>query len=351
MAQKKKSSIPQDIQVGLKQLAEATKKDVKKLVTEMKEILDTDENIQVMEQQEAKIRFAWTILASQYSISDGDPFYFRPFSTPRSRKTTKSVVGDLCGVAQKITINDDDDEELGDPVYAFGTFWRDGAKELDKLKKDKVYRCVLRSTDLKYGIAIGGNNPQFKEVNDVELPGPKEFFENEIEPLNKEILIGEMDINEKQYDNDIRVFTVTVLKAETRDDSNSAFYDVVDNSILGHRTHRIWVHPDDLVHGQSSIIKVIGTAENLDNGKVRYTHHFIVPEYSIPRIIRTKPVQDKESVDLNLGADNEEEEEPKEPETKEEEQEEEPEEQPKKTAKKKEQKEELEDDEGDVFAV
>ena len=378
---KKKATIPKDVQIGLKKLADATKKNVKDMVAELKKIMKEDDNIQVMKEKEAKIRFAWAILASRYSISDGDPFYFRAFTTPRVRKTTNSVVGDLYGVVQEIVENDDGEEELGDIHYVGGTFWRDAAKTLNKIQTDQVYRATFRTTKPKkqngqddFGLIISGNNPNFKKTDEVELPDAKEFYEEHIEPLNRQIEINEMDINEKQHDLDFRTFRVTVLKAEVREGSKGeyAYYDVVDDSILGHRTHRIFVNPEDLKHGQSSILHVVGDCENLDNGGIRYTNHFIVPEYSIPLNVIPKKVQSKDAVDINLddaddepedeepteqedtNDEEEEEQEQDEDETEEDQPDEQPEDKPKKKKSKKEkepEEDEEEDDEGSVFAV
>jgi len=355
---KKKSSLPDDIKRGIVKLAEATKKDAKVLVQELSEVMKTDNACKTMEQKEAKIRFAWTIVASRYSISDGNPCFIKPVYTPTARKTKKSVVGDLACILQKISIEDDGSETLGDVEYARGTFWRDAAKDLEKLKRGKIYKATLRMTNHKFGIEIGGNNPNFKEVDPevCEIPDIKEFFHDIIEPKGTEIYIDEMNINKSEYPTDIRVIRGTVLKAESEENERGeyAYYDIVDDSILGQRTQRIYIHPKDIEHGQSSIVKFVGSIRMQDDKTPRWEPHFDIAEYSVPRMIKTKKL-DEEAEDIDLDGEEEETVEKTEETTEDEEKEEEepePEPEPKKTkTTPKPAKDEEEDDEGDLFKL
>ena len=365
---KKKSGLPEDIKRGIVKLADATKKDPKTLVEELKQVMQEDEACKTMEQKEAKIRFAWTIVASRYSISDGNPCFIKPVYTPSYRKTKKSFVGDMACILQKITIEDDGSESVDDEVfYARGTFWRDGAKALDKLRKGKTYRATLRMKDHKFGIEISGDNPNFKQVDPetCELPDLKEFYEDTIKLLGHEIFIDEMDINTAEYPTDVRVLRATILKSEEGENERGeyAYYDVVDDSILGKRTQRVYIHPNDIEHGQSSIVHFIGTVRKQDE-TYRWEPHFDIAEYSIPRMIIPKKI-DEEAEDIDLDEDEadeevEETEEEQVEESEDEDEEEEPEPKPKKKQKPKskpkpiqedEEDDEEESEEGDLFEV
>ena len=303
---KKKSSIPKDIAVGISKLAEATGKDKKELLKDMKEIIKNDDAIKKMDNKEAKIRFAWTILASKHSKSGGKDYYVLPLSTPQVRKIKSGkLVGDLSCLAQEIETNDDDEEEvLGDIFYANGTFWEDSAKALRTVEAGQPYRATLKAKEQKKGITVFGD-PEFEEA-DHKFPDVKEYFEDNLLQDFKEIYLEELDIHESKEDTDCRVLRLTVLKAEEgeNDRGEYAYYEVVDDSILGHSTRRIYVHPDDLIYGQSSVLYSVGTVQIGKDEKVRWNHHFFVPEIAFKRTIETKPVDD--AVDLDLDNDKEE---------------------------------------------
>ncbi len=56
------ATIPNDIQENLKKLSETTKTPLKILIERLKEVLETDDTIQAMENEDFKIRFAWAML-------------------------------------------------------------------------------------------------------------------------------------------------------------------------------------------------------------------------------------------------------------------------------------------------
>lgn len=327
---KGKSSLPKDIAVGISKLAEATEKDKKELLKEMKSIIKEDDAIQKMDNKEAKIRFAWTILASRHSKSGGKDYYVLPLATPQVRKIKSGkFVGDLSCLAQEIETDDDGEEVIGDMFYANGTFWEDSAKQLRNIERGKSYKATMKAKEQKKGITLFGD-PTFEEANH-DFPDVKEFFEEKLIHDFKEIYIEEMDIHESKYDTDCRVLRVTVLKAEEgeNDRGEYAYYEVVDDSILGHSTRRIYVNPDDLIYGQSSVLYSVGTVQIGKDEKVRWQHQFFVPEIAFKHTIETTPVND-DAVDLDLD-------------------EEKPKEEPKEEEESTEEDEE--DDEDEIFAV
>jgi len=290
---KKKSSIPKDIAIGISKLAEATGKDKTYLLKEMKEIIKTDESINKMDNKEAKIRFAWTILASRYSISGGKDYYILPLATPQVRKIPSGkFVGDLACLAQEVETNDDGEESLGEIFYAVGTFWDDSAKLLRDITREQPYKMTTKSKEEKKGIALFGN-PIFEETEH-EFPNPKEYFDKHL-----------------STNTDARVLRLTVLKTEEGENERGeyAYYETVDDSILGHTTHRIYVDPDDLNFGQASVLYSIGTVNVAKDGKVRWNHQCFIPEMAFERTVETQAVDMEDSVDLNM---DDEEESPKE---------------------------------------
>lgn len=328
---KGKSGLPKDIKVGISKLAEATEKGKKHLLKEMKTIIKEDDAIQKMDNKEAKIRFAWTILASKYSAGGGKEYYVKVLNTPQVRKIPSGkFVGDLSCMAKEIIKDEDDEETVDDVTFAAGTFWEDGAKNLRELERGKVYRATLASKEQKKGITIYGKQPQFEETDYNDFPDLKTFYNDIIMDDYKEIYLEEMDIHESDYDTDCRILRLTILKTEEgeNDRGEYAYYEVVDDSTIGHSTRRIYIHPDDLIYGQSSVIYSVGKVSIGKDERVRWNPLFFVPEIAFKRNIETKPVN-KESVDLDL--DNEEpEEEPEEEESTEEDE---------------------EDDEDEIFAV
>lgn len=308
---KAKTSLPKDIAVGISKLSEAVGKDKNILLKEMKDIISTNDAIRSMENMESKIRFAWTILASKYS-RPGGTYYILPLSTPRVRKieSTGKFVGDLYCMAQEVKEGENGEEELGELFYASGTFWEDNAKKLRGIQSGKPYKAKVLSREQKKGITIYGD-AEFEEANH-EFPDIKEFFKDHIMNDYEEIMFTELDINEAEYDTDLRILRITVMKTEERegDKGEYAYYEVIDDSILGHRTERIFVEPCDLIYDQSSLLFSVGTVSISKDGRVRWNSHFIVPEIPVERITTVTPSDD--TVDLDM--EEPEEEEPKEPE-------------------------------------
>ena len=141
------TSVPDDIKNNILKLAKINDEDPKVLMGRLKEIMETDETIKAMKEFEHKIRFAWAKLYSEFSLSgDVKPCYIRPIAQPRPRKIEikeePTWVGELICVAQLIEKDDDGKETLGDPMYCAGTLWRDGAKLLNKLEKDKPNNTI-----------------------------------------------------------------------------------------------------------------------------------------------------------------------------------------------------------------
>jgi len=307
------ASIPPDIQDGIKKLSEASDVPVKSLLNRLKEIIDTDENIQSMQKPDFKIRYAWAILYRENAVTGKTvDLYFRPTCHSRAReiqvKGEATNVGDIAGLIQVITEDENDKKQLGEVEYAAGTFWRTGAKNISKLSVGKVYKTSLIVKENSWGKSITSDRAGFTAV-DHEMPSIEEFYESTLKDMDLEIGIGEMDLNTKETNTDIRIVTATVVDAtvgETSDGDEYGKYVLMDESIAG-SYYTIFLDPRDVLFEQGSIIKLGGTGETDKKENIRWTHQFqIATDLAMPRELNVKPVSGgKEEVDLSLPSEEE----------------------------------------------
>jgi len=318
------ATVPPDIQEGIKKLSEAVDIPVKSLMERLKEIISTDESIQTMEKDDFKIRFAWAKLYQEHSMrGKSTDCYIMPIcwtrvrEIPSKKQGEKNYVGDLSALIQKIEKDEEGNQTVGDVQYGAGTFWREAAKNLEKLEPGKVYKSSLVITENDWGASISSDRAGFLLVKH-KMPDFNEFFENEIKPRDVNITIGEMDLNKSEKSTDIRVITATVIESdvgETSDHREYGRYTIMDESVIG-SNFAIFVNPKDVKWAQGSIL-IFGGIISIDDktGNPRWNNHFIVPtKLSLPKEIVIKPVSAdaQEEVDISESGEEKEGEEPSE---------------------------------------
>jgi hypothetical protein len=298
------AKVPKDIQEGITKLSEVANVPVESLMKRLKEIIQTDETIQSMENEDFKIRYAWTILYREFSLSGKtEEFKLTPLSKPRSReakvKGDLTWVGDMAALVKKVSKDENGKIIEGDWKYAAGTFWRDGAKNIEKLVVGKLYQTQLIATENAWGLSITSDRAGFIELKE-KVPSIEEFYNTEIKPKNLSISIGEMDLNKSEYNTNIKVFEATVIDAVIgeKDGREYGRYLVMDNSTIG-SNFAVFVSPDDVVWEQGSILIFGGTISIDDkSGQIRWNNHFIMPtELSMKREMIVKKTAPEE-VDL-----------------------------------------------------
>lgn len=316
------AAIPQDIVENIKKLSEASKVPVQSLVDRLKEIKESDDaTIKAIPNDEFKIRFAWTVLAKEMSVT-GQEYLIMPISYPRVREQTVKgetiYVGEITGLLQEIQKNESGDEILGNISYASGTLWREAAKNMEKLEIGKVYRASFIPTENSWGISITSSNTGFVGV-DNKMMSFKEFFEKEIKPQAPYVKVSDLDLNTSETNTDIKLLEVTVMESDVneRDDgSEYGYYDIADDSIIGRKTQRIFLHPKDVQLMQGSVVVLGGTSTIDKKEQVRWSHQFQMPtEKSAKKEFKVKPVTadvPKEEVEVSLD-DSEKKEEPSSP--------------------------------------
>jgi len=309
---KDKIKVPEDVKGYIKAMHEKTKIPVETLLSRLREIIETDEKIQAMENNDFKVRFAWAKLGTEISSTGKtDEFFLMPTLTPSSREITskktkeKMHVGDLTALVQKISKDDDGKEIMGDVELASGTFWREGAKSINGLSTKKVYRVSLVSKKNEWGYEITTNRTtSFLEVDHKMPMTVQEFYDKEIKPLNKEITVGEMDLNKGEFTTDVRVIRVTAMDADVgeRDGREFGYYDIADLTNMG-ENKRIFVHPDDVEWNQGSVILMTGRVDiDDDTEEVRWNPFLVLPDGDLAqkRMIEVKPVSGgKETIDVS----------------------------------------------------
>jgi len=305
------ANIPPDIQDGIKKLSEKADVPVNSLLKRLKEIIDTDESIQSMQKPDFKIRYAWAILYRENAVTGKTvDVYFEPTCHCRARdiqvKGEPTTVGDIAGLIQTITEDENGKKVLGEVEYASGTFWRTGAKNIHNLLVGKVYKSSFIIKENSWGKTISSDRAGFTEV-DHKMPTIDEFYATDLKDKDFDITIGEMDLNLKETTTDIRIVTATVVDAtvaESADGDEYGKYVLMDDSIAG-SYFTIFVDPRDVLYEQGSIIKFGGTGELDKKEKIRWTHQFQIPtDVSMPRELNVKPVTGKQDeVDLSLGDD------------------------------------------------
>lgn len=306
------AKIPEDIQKGMQDLSKAIDTPVSSLLEELKEIINTDETILSMPEDTAdfKIRYAWALLYRQHASSGKTvDYYVTPISFPRVRVATikgdATLVGELAGLVQKIDKNDAGDVELGDVQYGAGTFWRDGAKNIENLEVGKVYKASLRATENSWGVSITSDRTGFSPVSH-KMPTIEEFYAKELKDKDIMITLAEMDINQSETTTDIKIIEATIIGqdiGERDDGSEYGMYVLMDSSISG-GSFTVFLHPSDVIYAQGSLIKIGGHVNIDKKGIVRWSNHFQLPtDLAIKKDIVIKPIGRPEEVDISLGDD------------------------------------------------
>jgi len=309
------AQVPKDIQENLKKLSETKKTPIKNLLGRLKEIMETNENIQAMENEDFKIRFAWAMLYKEYAAGSGEDFYVMPTicPTPRNIKTKKGEmmwIGELSALVQKIN-ETDDGIETDDVEFAAGTFFRDGAEHLAKLEKGKAYRASLIAKETKWGKEISSDRANFAPV-DYKFPTTLEqFYKDEIEPKGLDITLGEIDLHKAEVPTDIRILTVTAFDGdvgESADGREYGWYDFMDDSIMGSNI-RMFFHPKDIEYAQGSILKVgVKVDINPKTDEPMISPYFILPtDIAVKKTFNVKPVSPKKQETVDISEEPEEE--------------------------------------------
>jgi len=298
--------IPEDIQKAIKSLSDAVGVPTNVLLDDLKEIIKTNEQIQLMDKDTFKIRFAWANLYRKHTIAGNEgEFYVMPLLHPNPLEITTAKgermwIGEFSALVQKITKDEQGKVEIGEPTYGAGTLFRDGAKALQDLERDKVYKTALIFEETDNGYGLSSDKATFTEV-DHKMPITfKEYFEKEIEPKHLDVLLGDMDLNKSEKPTDIRVLTVDTFDYDAgkgADGREFGYYDMTDSSISG-KNYRMFLHPKDMEWEKGSQLK-IGVRIDFNKRKELMTSpHFIVPTgFAFKREFETKAVMPQETVD------------------------------------------------------
>lgn len=305
------AKVPKTIQDGIKKLSEKTKVPVPDLLKRLKDIISTDPNIQTMEKDDFKIRFAWAVLYKEYaSTGNTQECYLMPllYSNPRDVKTKDgpTTVCDCSALVQKIDRDEEGTPTIGDVTYCSGTFWRDGAKNLQRLEKNKVYKTSLIMKENNWGYEIKSDRATFVPENGVSMDFQK-FFEEEIRTQIASMKLGDADVNEGLDTTDIRIVEVTIMESDIaeRDGREFGFYDVFDDSVPG-ESRRFFLDPRDVECEQGSLIRagvhvrVAKTRDGVEIHRPNIQWYIPVPNMWQKKTfdIKTEPVE-QEAIDIS----------------------------------------------------
>jgi hypothetical protein len=304
--------IPQEIQEGIKRLAEINKIPPQTIVERIKELMTTDETVKTMEKEDFKIRYIWSKVYGEYTmVSKATDCYLMPISHPRVREVTmkgeKVFVGDVSGLVQRLE-KDQEGNIIGysESIYASGTFWREGAKNAQKLVPGKVYKTAIVMKDNKWGTTISSDRANFTEVSDHPIPPLTQFYNEKIKPKNVHITIAEMDLNKNENTTDIRTITVTVTESAIGEKEGREYgrYVVMDESIYG-SNFTIWAHPKDIVWSMGSVLIFGGTVDvDAKTSKTTFAYQFIIPtDLAEPMKLTPKPAKRQDEVDIGMDMD------------------------------------------------
>ncbi len=305
------TTISKDIQSGLNALSEAHKIPVKSLVKRLKEIMETNENIRAMEKEEFKIRFAYAALGKEMTTT-GKEFLIMPICYPRAReinvKGEKTYVGEITGLIQEI-VKSEDSDKFGKIQYASGTLWRDAAKNMENLEIGKVYKASFMTTDKSWGTIIASNNTGFVGV-DYKMKDFGEFFNSEIKPQSPYITLSDIDMNESEFDTDVKLARVTIMESDVKerdDGSEYGYYDISDDTTVGRKIIRVFLHPKDVKYMQGSDVILGGIIKKDKKEVYRWNHQFQIPTgMSEKKEFKVKPVTAQEDMSISLDDDEDE---------------------------------------------
>jgi hypothetical protein len=279
------TTVPKDIQDGIKKLSEKTKVPVPDLLKRLKDIIETDENIQVMEKDDFKIRFAWSVLYKEYAMTgNAQECYFMPLLHSRPRdikiKGSPTLVCDISALIQKIGHTEEGKTTVGDIEYGAGTFWRDGAKNLENLEKNKVYKTSIVMKENSFGYNINSDRATFTPVD--KTMDFKKFFEDNVKDQAQLMKLGDIDLNESEDSTDFRVVEVTLMESEIgeRDGKEYGYYTVYDDSISG-ETRRVFMDTRDIDWEQGSLIRMGVNVRLIKSADGTETHR-MNPQWVLP---------------------------------------------------------------------
>ena len=309
MAEEEKMVIPDDLKARLKKLVEASGITKEAVLERLKDIMDTDEKIATMDKDEFKVRYAVArLLKEQVSSGNTTDFYIMPtlHASHRNIKSDSKYVGNIAGLVKKIETEEDGTIIEGDVEYGAGTIWRDGAKQLDKLIKGKVYKAAFIAEKNSWGWDLGGNNPGFAEVEDVKFPTIEEFYTKEIEPMGNDVVLSDMDMDQSKNFTDVKILNITILDgdvAERPDHSEYGYYDMNDDSFInkkkGIQGQRLFLDVRD-VELETGCKAKVGCHIIVRNKKLNITPHFIIPVGNIQKkIFEPKSESPQDTVDPN----------------------------------------------------
>jgi hypothetical protein len=256
---KKMVKVPKDIQEVIKKLSDVTKVPIPELLKRLKEIMETEENIQAMENDNFKIRVALAVLRKEYSMGNAQECYFMPLLhfNPREImiKGSPTLVTNCSGLVQKITRDEEGKVTTGDVSYGAGTFWRDAAKNSQTLEKGKVYRTSVILKENKWGFNINSDRAVFVPEDKVKM-NFEEFYKKEIEPSAEIMNLEDIDLNTGDDTTDLRIIEFMLLQSDVdeRDGREFGFYDIQDDTTIG-ENRRLFLDPRDVEFEMGSQLK------------------------------------------------------------------------------------------------
>ncbi len=204
-------------------------------------------------------------------------------------------IGDLAALVQKIGRDKDGNATIGEVQFAAGTFFRDGAKHLEKLEKGKVYKASLIAKEHNDKFEISSDRAIFAPQKDYAFPMTfDEYYKEKVATEDINILLSDLDISKSDNPTDFRTITVTAFDcdvAQREDGSEYGWYDFFDDSIMGSNV-RMFFHPKDVEYAQGSILTVgLKVDISQKTNEPIITAYFIIPTgIAAKRTITVKPV-------------------------------------------------------------
>lgn len=280
------AKVPDDIKKKMEIYCKETETDLDELKGKFQEIYKTHENCVAVENEEVRMRIAGGVLFGGLTATGGKgvPIVIKVVSKSATRRVgaDDKKVADIYAFTKEM--DEDGEAVLPDMKYANLTFWQDAVATLDDVKEEGIYKLNMVPDDPQpeWGASYHTGSPDTKfEKVDVAFPALREFFDDEIVPLEAEVPLSQIDMHISDNTLDLRVIKATVVRADKGNDKKNgkpyAVFDVIDDTLLTEK-FTVWCTPSQLIGGVGSIIYIIGhVVQSKKGGGAFMNAHFVLP--------------------------------------------------------------------------
>jgi len=287
---------PTDIIESLKAFAEQKEIPFDEVKTRFKEIYDTDEIAQTIEDHEQRCMYAHGQLLAIMTTAGGQNVIIRVASKfyPREWKTTegeKRKVSDMYGAL--FTFGEEGNVNP-DPEFGAVALWGDAADLVNDVEEGELYQVQLVKTNKQpeWGATYqtGRDDTRFEKI-DSKLLTNDEYYEKYIKPLDIDIDLNQIDMYISESNTDLRRVTGTVVRVDKGNNAKTGrpygLFHIIDKTTTEQFT--IWCSQRFITNGIGSLITATGNiAKSKKDDSVFMNAYFVRMKKEIQKAKKLK---------------------------------------------------------------